>query len=85
MNEKAITQLLLAAGQKPCVQDATINEHETKQCMDRLREMGVMDEKTYADARKAYDKQVMSLGAVDFAEQINMLGDLQNPDIDPPF
>lgn len=85
VNEKAIDQLMLAAGQKPDVCYGKTEENEVKQCMGRLREMGVMDETTYTDAMEAYDKQVMSLNAVDFAEQVNKLQDLQNSDIGLPF
>lgn len=85
VNEKAISQLMLAAEQNE-IHDAKTEEKEVKRCISRLKEMGVMEEKTYADARKAYDeKRTKVKEAADFAEQVNSLKDVGNQDIGLPF
>lgn len=62
VNEKAVEQLLYVAGTNLSHWENQSHEKEVKLCMDRLKEMGVMDEKTYNDAMEEFDKKSFARG-----------------------
>lgn len=80
VNEKAIDQLMYVAGQK-----MRPDEKEVKRCVQRLKEMGVMDEKMYTDAMNAYDEKTESADLTDFAEQVDEISQPKIQDPGLPF
>ena len=88
VNEKAIEQLIFVASHEPdtrnVVTDELIrsSEREVKRCLDRLAEMGVMDEKTYAKAMEDYEEKKVSVDFADFTENVEMI---IGPDEGLPF
>lgn len=91
INDKAIGQLMFVASQEPDTRDAETGERirfgekEVKLCMDRLKEMGVMDEQIYADAMDAYAERTESMDFADFARQVSKIDAAETPDAGLPF
>lgn len=74
VNEKAVEQLMIMSD--PSNSRSVLISSEAKEvilCMDRLREMGVMDEKTYTDAMNAYTERTEAMESADFANEISKL------------
>lgn len=91
VNEKAINQLLYVAGKKPDNYDpekgeaTRSGEEEVKLCVNRLKEMGVMDKQTYMDAMNDYDEKTESADFADFAEQVGKINQPEIQDQSLPF
>ena len=85
VNEKAVAQLMYVAGEDGNRRLIGSHESEVKLCMDRLKEMGVMDEKMYRDAMDSYDEKTGSEDFDDFAEQVSKISQTESLDSGLPF
>ena len=79
VNERAAAQLMYVAGHKPDRYSVSAGmmvrtgEQEVLLCMDRLREMGVMDGKAYGDAMGAYEARKAAVDYAGFVDGVNAM------------
>ena len=91
VNEKAITQLMSVAAMEPDTwikglsEPIREEEGEVQCCMDRLKEMGVMDETTYKNAMKAYNDKVEAMYYESFNKSVGAIKEPPSETDDVPF